>query len=114
MGLCSAYGLDDIVEVPGAVDDTVDLDDISAEDIKDKIGVERQDAVARFPKPRMLGNPAESRMNGEAADAPVDPLQKDGCAFRRVFEDPGVDASQIFHSRRKIPDDVLTCGRQSA
>ena len=101
-------GLDQVIQISGAVDHTVNFDNLPTDDIEEEIGFDNQNTVPIFSKFGMAGNPTQERLSLKEFDAFVKPLDKRQSAIRSVLSDIIEDLDQVILRNGKIPQCMFT------
>lgn len=65
-----------MVELAGAVDDPMDFNRLSTDDVKDEVGIENEDSVTIFLKAWMTRNSPDIWRSRKSANLFVDSLHK--------------------------------------
>ena len=102
----SPWGLDCAVQMAGAVDNSVNLDDSPTNFVESEIIVNHKDTIAGFFQLGMSGNNPETRMGGELADPFVQLFHKGLCSSRVIVGDPIVNTEQVLFGGGEIPNDM--------
>ena len=79
-----------VIEIAGAVNDTMDFHRFAADDIECKVGFDDKNAIAGILELFVAGNAAEKRVGLKVAEVLVDFINKDRGIRRTVIRDPDV------------------------
>ena len=91
------------------MDNTVDFNRFTADDIECKVGFDDKNTIACILELFVAGHAAEKRVGLKAAEALVDFINKDRGIRRTVICDPVKDGDKVVNSDGKITEQVLIC-----
>jgi len=91
-------------EIPGSVENTVDLDASGTDEIEDQVGSHHEDAVTHGSQTRMTGDTSQVGMTAEVSDALVEGIGECYCPGWTVVRDELENRQEVFLCSRQISD----------
>jgi hypothetical protein len=97
-------GSDEVVEITGAMNDAMYLDNPSTDDVENEVGLNNQDTITVLSEFRVARDPSKERMTHKPSNAVIKPIDEGKCPAWTLLCDELENGREIVFSCRKVAE----------